>query len=67
MADLPNWVYDLVGDLITQREVHPILLFESGAFEGTRKYDWCPCTSLEKVPEDIQGKALAIRDYQREG
>lgn len=66
MADLPNWVYDLVRDLQAQ-ENHPRLLFESGAFEGTATYEWCPCQPLRKlVPVDVREKAEAIAEYCRQ-
>jgi hypothetical protein len=62
---LPNWVYDLVNQLDEQTS-HPRLLFESGAFEGTAPYDWCPCAALERVPEDVKERARAIAAYRRE-
>jgi hypothetical protein len=65
MADLPNWVYDLVSQLREQQELHPRLLFESGAFEGTKTYDWCPCVALKLVPADVVEKARVISDYRR--
>ncbi|PZF98521.1 hypothetical protein [Micromonospora deserti] len=65
-AQLPAWVYDLVIELADQEGVHPKLLFESGAFEGTRVYDWCPCKALERVPADIREQAQAIRSYKRQ-
>ena len=64
-APLPAWVYDLVIELTEQRE-HPKLLFESGAFKGTRQYDWCPCNALERVPADVREAAAAIRSYKRQ-
>lgn len=64
MPDLPNWVYDLVNNL-DEQELHPRLLFESGAFEGTRTYDWCACTALRIVPEDVRAHARAIAAYKR--
>jgi hypothetical protein len=66
VADLPNWVYDLVTELLDQQETHPKLLFESGAFEGTQMYDWCPCTALLNVPADVINKAQAIAAYKRQ-
>ncbi len=65
-TDLPAWVYDLAIDLIDQHEVHPKLLFESGAFKGTRQYEWCPCVALERIPQDVREKARAIRSYKRQ-
>lgn len=65
MSDLPNWVYDLVNELDEQQELHPKLLFESGAFEGTKTYDWCPCTALKRVPDDVLDRARAIAIYRR--
>lgn len=67
MPELPYWVYDLINELDEQREVHPKLLFESGAFEGTRVYDWCPCKAVERhVPSGVLDRARAIVGYQRE-
>ncbi len=63
---LPKWIYDLVLDLINQELVHPQLLYTSGAFEGTRLYDWCPCTALKKVPAEVVEKARAIAGYLAE-
>ena len=65
MSELPNWVYDLVSQLREQQETHPRLLFESGAFEGTKTYDWCPCDALKLVPEVVLAKATAISEYKR--
>lgn len=62
---LPNWVIDLVNQLEEQTS-HPTLLFESGAFEGTRKYEWCPCQALDLVPNDVMDRARAIAAYRRE-
>lgn len=66
MTELPNWVIDLVNELDEQRELHPKLLFESGAFEGTQTYDWCPCTALKRVPADVLAQARAVAAYRRE-
>lgn len=63
---LPNWVIDLVNELDDQRDVHPKLLFESGAFEGTRVYSWCPCKALERVPAEVLERARAVAVYCRE-
>ena len=65
MPELPNWVYDLVNQLREQQDLHPRLLFESGAFEGTRQYDWCPCDALKLVPDEVVDKARVISEYQR--
>lgn len=65
MPDLPNWVMDLLIDLEDQSAVHPKLLFESGAFTGTRIYDWCPCQALEKVPANVRANARAIAAYRQ--
>lgn len=64
-AGLPNWVYDILRDLI-EHEDHPELLFTSGAFEGTAKYEWCPCRALEKAPSLVVERARAIDAYLRE-
>jgi hypothetical protein len=66
MPELPNWVYDLVAELEEQRELHPKLLFESGAFEGTQVYDWCPCKALDSVPSPVRDRARAIAAYKNE-
>lgn len=65
MAEPPNWVYDLVIELIEQEELHPTLYFTSGAFEGYRRYDWCACVPLKNVPRDVVEKAAAIRAYKQ--
>lgn len=65
VTELPNWVIDLVNELDEQQEMHPTLLFKSGAFEGTRKYDWCACEALKRVPADVLEKARAINTYRR--
>jgi hypothetical protein len=65
VTTLPNWVIDLVNDLDEQREQHPKLLFESGAFEGTQIYDWCPCKALERVPAEVLTQARAVAAYRR--
>jgi hypothetical protein len=65
-VELPNWVIDLVNELDEQQELHPKLLFESGAFEGTRQYDWCPCGALKRVPADVLKQARAVAAYRRE-
>lgn len=64
MTALPNWVLDVIRDLIDQ-ENHPKLLYTSGAFEGTAKYDWCPCNTLGKVPADVVAQARVLNDYLR--
>lgn len=63
---LPNWVVDLVMDLQRESDEHPKLLFESGAFEGTRQYGWCPCDALKLVPADVQAQAAAVAAYRRQ-
>jgi hypothetical protein len=62
---LPNWVYDLVNELYEQTD-HPTLLFESGAFKGTKQYEWCPCNALNRVPIEAKDRARAIAAYRRE-
>jgi hypothetical protein len=62
---LPNWVYDLVNELDEQTD-HPELLFTSGAFEGTAKYEWCPCNALNRVPGAVKEQARVIAAYRRE-
>lgn len=62
---LPNWVIDLVNQLEEQTS-HPKLLFESGAFVGTARYEWCPCQAYELVPADVKDRARAIAAYRRE-
>lgn len=64
-AEPPAWVYDLVIELLEQEELHPTLYFTSGAFEGYRKYDWCPNVALGKVPPEVVEKAQAIWTYKR--
>jgi hypothetical protein len=64
MPELPNWVYDLI-DQLDEQQSHPRLLFESGAFEGTKTYDWCPCNAVKLVPADVLDKARAISEYRR--
>lgn len=64
MPELPNWIYDLVNQL-DEQQLHPRLLFESGAFVGTKTYDWCPCSALKLVPADVLDKARAISEYRR--
>lgn len=64
MSQLPNWVLDLVRDLIDQ-ENHPKLLFTSGGFKGTAQYDWCPCNTLAKVPAEVVAHARVLNDYLR--
>lgn len=43
----------------------PDLLFESGAFEGTATYEWCPCDALKHVPDPVMESARAIAVYRR--
>lgn len=62
---LPNWVYDLVAEL-QERTDHPTLLFESGGFEGTAQYEWCPCDALNRVPADVKDRAFVIAAYRAE-
>lgn len=61
-SQLPNWVYDVLIDLISHED-HPKLLFTSGGFEGTARYDWCPCRTLGKVPPDVVQRARALGGY----
>jgi len=63
--DLPKWAWDLLMDLVEQEDIHPTLLFESGAFAGTKKYDWCACTALEKVPSEVRGQAKVLLRYRQ--
>jgi hypothetical protein len=62
---LPNWVYDLINELEDQTS-HPTLLFESGAFEGTAQYEWCPCNALNRVPAEVKDRARVIAAYRAE-
>ena len=62
MSELPTWVWDILRDLAEQKD-HPKLLFESGAFEGTRKYDWCPCATLAKAPTEVVEQARVMNRY----
>ena len=65
-AEPPAWVYDLVIELLEQEELHPVLYaMNSDAYDGYRKYDWCPNVALEKLPKDVVEKAEAIRVYKR--
>jgi hypothetical protein len=64
MTVLPNWVLDVVRDLIDQED-HPKLLFTSGGFEGTAQYEWCPCNTLAKVPAEVVAQARVLNDYLR--
>jgi hypothetical protein len=64
MTNLPNWVLDVVRDLVDQED-HPQLLFTSGAFEGTAPYDRCPCSTLGKVPADVVAHARVLNEYLR--
>jgi hypothetical protein len=69
MADLPRWVWDLVADLLDEEDVHPKLCAEifqqpSGSHEMVR-YDWCPSTPLERVPDDVKAAARVLTEYRR--
>lgn len=64
MNDLPNWVYDLVADLLDEEDLHPKLYFTSGAFEGYRRYDWCPAKPLARVPDEVKTAARVIQGYR---
>lgn len=66
MSELPNWVYDVVMDLLEQEDVHPKLLFQAGGMPEPAQYDWCPCAALHKVPRNVRVKARAIAAYRRE-
>ncbi len=63
MSALPKWVLDLVMDIQAHTD-HPTLLFESGGFDGTAQYEWCPCNALALVPQDIRDQAEAIAAYR---
>lgn len=65
MTNLPNWVFDIVQGLADQADGHPRLLFESGAFQGTRQYEWCPCQTLAKVPPEVVAQARVLNAYLR--
>lgn len=65
MAELPNWVYDLVMDLQEQERTHPKLMFTSGGSDGYQQWDWCACMALEKVPADVLGHAAVLAEYLR--
>jgi hypothetical protein len=60
VAELPNWVYDLLIELQHQRDVHPKLFVEGG-----KPADWCPCALLDLVPTEVRRDAAAIREYLR--
>lgn len=61
---LPNWVYDVLGNLLEQQSVHPRLLADY-AFGGIAAYDWCPCRPLDFVPDDVMDRARAIAAYRK--
>lgn len=63
MNELPTWVYDFVRDLVEQEEVHPELLFRAGGMPAPAKYDWCPCSTLERVPAEIREHARVLNRY----
>lgn len=68
MNDLPNWVLDLVADLLDEEDAHSKLYIEawqasSGRHEFVR-YDWCPAKPLERVPADVRTAADTVRKYR---
>jgi hypothetical protein len=62
-TDLPNWVYNVVNELVEQRDEHPQLLFRASGHPEPVKYDWCPCSALAKVPDEVVAHARVLNRY----
>jgi hypothetical protein len=66
MEHFPNWVYNLVGNLLEQEDVHPKFYRRTPDGMGLEAHDWCPMTALNLVPGDVKEKARVIQEYKRE-
>lgn len=68
MADLPNWVLDLVADLLDEEDNHPKLLADMYVTAAGKhqvvQYSWCPAVPLKRVPDDVMTAARAIQGYR---
>lgn len=65
MAELPNWIYDVIIELERWRDEHSKLYAQ---FAGSNEYqavDDCGCRPLDHVPPDVLAQAHAIREYLR--
>lgn len=66
MADLPNWVYDLVMDLQRWEDEHPTLYAQYAGSDAFQKVSECGCGALKRVPADVIDQARTLREYLRQ-
>jgi len=68
VSNLPNWVLDLVADLLEEEDVHPKYLAEmydmATGKHIIKPYPWCPAKPLQRVPDDVKLLARTVRAYQ---
>lgn len=65
MAELPNWVYDVIIELERWRDEHPTLYAQYAGSNEYRKVDDCGCRPLDHIPPDVLAHAHTIREYLR--
>lgn len=65
MAELPNWVYDVVIELQRWSDEHPKLYFHRYDSQYVTP-EGCGCEALNHVPGEVKAIALAIAEYRRQ-
>jgi hypothetical protein len=66
VSDLPNWVLDLVADLLDEEDTHPPLFRRAIGSDGYVRYEWCPANALVRVPNEAKVAAQVIQRHRRD-
>jgi hypothetical protein len=68
-APLPNWVYDVVLDLLNEEDTHKAYQVEVFNIAAGRhelaQHNWCPAMPLALVPDDVKMVARTLARYRR--
>lgn len=69
MSGLPNWVYDVIMDLMDEEDTHKAYQVEAFNLATGRhelmRHDWCPLKPLALVPDEVKTAARVIAAYRR--
>jgi hypothetical protein len=67
--ELPNWIYDVVMDLLDEEDTHKAYQVEAFNIATGRhelmRHDWCPAKPLRLVPDEVKAAARVIAQYRR--
>lgn len=70
MGELPNWVYDVVMNLLDEEDAHAKYMVEVYSMaEGKhvlKQHDWCPAAPLALVPDDVKAHAVTMTRYREQ-